>query len=687
MFPFHKDRLALRSRPILALQWVVLVAAVGAGETEAAEPGRSPSRFVPAQGLTAYVEYDGLDAHAAAWRATAGFAILQGTPAGAIIAATGRQLLANHNRVVTGNRVNAAEFIPLGERIIRQGFAVAYYEEAGGTSIVFVLNGLGIKESRARFERFVQFELSPDEPAIAFPVLPQVPASDLAQAKELPRPKRFRGRDLYRIEDHDNAGDEHTARWVWWFEGNDLIVVSGSIDELGDVSQKAEKAGSGRNPVVAVLDTIEGKQPNVSTHPGHVAALAEGGDLTGFEPDGMFFVESRNPLGKGVLSDLRDRFEFLPGTKEKASEFDVFDALDISRARRIVGRWGFRSKSLVTDIRFEAPAPWSGLLGLLKPAGFRKDRLPPIPRGMGAFAVGSFVHGDIRGATASLVPLLKAKDRQGFTALEEMIRNGTSQRARQDLLRHIGPTGCVFAAPGGSKDTVDSTVASYLIAVDDAPAVGKALDELASQINNYYRGLKDGGGAGDANEADGSQPAIALERLPAPDRGYRLTSPTGLISWITEDQQPTILLGESFIAISNNPVLARAAIAAESRPADRWVPTGELMKLFESLPTNVAFLFVGNPRDSFWPETIANLPKTFAPYLGKVKSAQTFKVPRAQALRALLFPSILAAVIDDRGLRVISLEALPIGCFGIGSTQNFFLPGPMMLDLQFAPRR
>ena len=36
----------------------------------AAEPGPSPHRFIPAKGLVAYLEYEGLDAHAAAWKAS-----------------------------------------------------------------------------------------------------------------------------------------------------------------------------------------------------------------------------------------------------------------------------------------------------------------------------------------------------------------------------------------------------------------------------------------------------------------------------------------------------------------------------------------------------------------------------------------------------------------------------------------
>ena len=55
---------------------------------------------------------------------------------------------------------------------------------------------------------------------------------------------------------------------------------------------------------------------------------------------------------------------------------------------------------------------------------------------------------------------------------------------------------------------------------------------------------------------------------------------------------------------------------------------------------------------------------------------------------ALLFPSILAATVDDRSFRVISVEALPIGCLG-GEFSEQFLPGERKLHIEpmFAPRR
>ena len=65
-------------------------------------------------------------------------------------------------------------------------------------------------------------------------------------------------------------------------------------------------------------------------------------------------------------------------------------ALGLDGIKRIVVRYGFQGKALLTDICIEAPAPRKGLVGWLDQPGFRKDRLPPLPRNTAEFAVGSF---------------------------------------------------------------------------------------------------------------------------------------------------------------------------------------------------------------------------------------------------------------------------------------------------------
>ena len=82
-------RPSLRSRPALvgaagfALA-LLMGAATARGQGPAGEAS-SLARYVPRDNLVFYLEYDGLDAHADAWRKTAAYKILNDTPAGAML--------------------------------------------------------------------------------------------------------------------------------------------------------------------------------------------------------------------------------------------------------------------------------------------------------------------------------------------------------------------------------------------------------------------------------------------------------------------------------------------------------------------------------------------------------------------------------------------------------------------------
>src|SRR4051812_5109590 len=66
-------------------------------------------------------------------------------------------------------------------------------------------------------------------------------------------------------------------------------------------------------------------------------------------------------------------------------------------------------------------------------------------------------------------------------------------------------------------------------------------------------------------------PLLAVERLPAPERGYRLTSPSGLVPWFAEGaSEPTILVGKGYLAVAQHAREARAALSAEADPAQLW---------------------------------------------------------------------------------------------------------------------
>ena len=137
------------------------------------------------------------------------------------------------------------------------------------------------------------------------------------------------------------------------------------------------------------------------------------------------------------------------------------------------------------------------------------------------------------------------------------------------------------------------------------------------------------------------------------------------------------------------------------------------------MPANLTLLIVGNPRDSSWPDAIAGLP-AIVQYLGNfvdpslaedaaASPGSAFlvmlgvprpggfrlridraKTPRAEDLRAVLFPSVLAMTVDDRGLRVVLREAFPLACFGTESNLkmkagNAGLGEKLKVDVKFGP--
>jgi hypothetical protein len=264
----------------------------------AAEPARTPSQLVPGRGLTFYLEYDGLDAHADAWKATAAWDMLNRTQAGAVITDVARRSLGRLLQMVPGSPLTGADLVALQDQLAHRGFAIAAVSDGDDSFTIFILKGFGRKEPLDRFHRLLRLVLQPGE--AEFP----------------PKPTRVRGREMYAFEPAEDAAAlpgmlTPSAGPTWWLEGDTLILVRGPDIALGDEPPKPDearkkRAASHKRFVDSVLDAIEAKAPTASTHPGVAAALAEGRDLAGFEPDGLFLVESVK--GVGVLDGLRTRF-------------------------------------------------------------------------------------------------------------------------------------------------------------------------------------------------------------------------------------------------------------------------------------------------------------------------------------------------------------------------------------------
>ncbi len=808
-----------------------LILLPGLARSEEARPDLR--RCFPASGLIAYAEFDGLRTHTKAWEATAAYAMLARTPAGSMMTDLATQVVDRLLKVEPSIKWTGADLLALEDHIVQQGLAMGYRLAGEDEAIILVVRGAGQPASRERFERVLGL------------------ADARAGREKSPAVSRIRGRETFRwmstmtaIPADDpvaplRGGGIPEARLSAWFEKNDLVLVASNPPiRIVEAGKKPDDM-NGR-AVAAVLDTIEGKQPNVTTHPGLVSATAEGKDVTGFEADGLFFIELAEnltalermlplrttaepvgmasgsagltlPSGRYMQDDVQyiqtgDDFQlpFLPSGPDIAAippaapavvrqgrldppalppptvgqaaippstiispidappeaapaapsetpspaaapspchtvrpypsavlpelmpvgtssvrparpaeprpapeaagrkagrppQDDPIKALGLDGIKRIVGRWGFHGKALLTDVRVEIPTPRTGLAGGIDQPGFDRDRLLPVPDRARSFTVDSM---DPAQMYARLADLGKAIDPNSTLVLaeaERIIKGATGLRLREDLLAQIGPSWSVFPAPSAERNDKDELDPwDYVLVADlkDAGAFAKTLDTLVARASDYLheREKPKGAAAPAAGQAD--LPAVALERLPAPHRGYRLTSPSEVVFWLDEEIQPTILVGRSHVAFASTPERAVEALVFEQGDERRWKPMGEVEQALACLPRKLTLLSIGDNRESSIPALIVGLPRIvqmlstaeadlespagegrvdFLTMIG-IPGPERFRVridparlPKAEALEAHLFPNVLAAAVDDQGIRFIAREAFPLCCLRNGA--------------------
>jgi hypothetical protein len=715
----------------------------------AADARPSPHRHIPAKNLVAYFEFDGLDAHADAWNRTATHAALVKTKAGAMISELAKQ--AAEWLLKDWPPFTGADLIAVHEHLIRHGFEFAVYTNGRGAYLLTcVVNDFGNQKLHPRLKHVNQaFEFLMNDTKI-----------------------RIRGRDVYMIDDGAEPGEwrpveepfplpllkkpanvRAAAPWfASWFEGNNLILVAGQSEAMNDVpdpngSKTLARAQMGL--VAAILDTTNGRQPNVETHASYKAAITEGNDLKGFEAVGLFFMQfvdgnslkitppviAAGPDVPLVDKDLRQTVgevvdlppvftendlalvkhetpsvRPLPDvtleTKRKSGETEdtlltpaQIAALGLNETKGVIVRFGFQGEAFLTDLRIEAPSPRKGINAWFDQPSFRKNQLPPL-QGVSTFAVGSL---DLDKTYQSLLELSSSLDpsvSEDLRHVAKIVHEYSHVRLRENLLRLLGPTLCVYLAPvrpgdRTSKDKSDPTAYVFLAGLKDAVAFGKSLDMMVTQFNEDL--APDHADIGQ-KPGDRKSSSCFLEKLPAPESGYRLTASAAAKLGLAAGVQPTIIMGKSFVAVAATPELAREALASEAREDHGSKPTGKLVHAFEGLPGDVTFLGVADHRDSHVPHWIAKLPGLTqlpvnmsqeedldnaspwslldmfclpSPGRFHVKFDKT-RIPEEDDLSPFLFPSVLAATVDERGLRFISRGAFPLALLANNAAINYY---------------
>ena len=237
-----------KSLRIACFAWVALTGVLAA-------PGlaQSPNlaKYVPAQDLVFFLEFDGLDAHNAAWTRSALYHLLNDTTLGLMLEDVTRQGLdAALASTPQAQRPSSVELLDVLKRTLRSGFVVGVYGklEAKPGGVIVLRNGAK-NGTRALLER-----------------LKIIPAPLGSVAKSESR----MGRSIEtRLTDKGDG-----ARW--WSERDDLVWVGDS---------------SGADTVLAAID---GTKPNAMTHPSRVDLSKT---VDGFEPALRAFLDvSKLPI-------------------------------------------------------------------------------------------------------------------------------------------------------------------------------------------------------------------------------------------------------------------------------------------------------------------------------------------------------------------------------------------------------
>ena len=777
------DRFLPRSARPGLLGTLVLIAMLAAA-ARSAEPDRAPRRYFPARALIAYIEYEGLDAHARAWEATAAHDLLVKTPAGSMFADLFRQLTRYRVDLPKGAELDATRAIAALEPLVRKGFACGVYAAAADDfGAILVLRGFGKFDMPGQLDRLRRFLADMDPEATTM----------------FPGPRRIRGRDVHQFLEVDDEGknplhvdeppgtspDAPTTVLVSaWMEDDDLIVVLGNCAgrPVGETEPTATVGD--RDSIAAVLDALEGKSPDVATHPGFRSAVVEGKDLKGFEPNGLYFVELKPELGgpllllegvelaaelvfelmefglesfdddanppppnaaheaptgpqpkkeeqlalasterpkdrpvKAVAGDDHEKAE--PAEKPRAKAADTSEAADgrsiktvddlnrelveglgLEGVKRIVGRWGFQGKALLSDVRVESAPPRKGMASLFEQPAFRTDHLPAIPPDAKDFVLASLDAGQSYRKLVETTDRIEPGCAEGYAAFEAMVKEAIGLRLREDLLRHVGPTWAIVNVPDRAGAAGDHTEAAprhevFVAAIDDADAFDKVAESLAGRIDELIRTSVE---SQRENAPRGQDTAsFGVHRLPAPDRGFRFDVPSWSFQWKDGDAPSCrvrlgikvsiyLLIGKTSIVVASDLERARHVLAAQQPSTRCWKPAGELANAIEGLPVELTFLSVSDPALCDLPEMIAGLPDTIRSVLRVLAlnrdddeeplrilldvigvprpgwpsiRIDRAKRPTVEDLRRHFFASVLATAVDDRGYRVIQREPFP----------------------------
>ena len=591
-------------------------AVVGWGMTAAgAEKAPAPlARYIPAEDLVVYAEFEGLDANAPAWQGSAVYRVLNRTTTGKMLEALATQLADRTLANAPGPKLSGAEFVALAEHGLRSGMAFAINKAQGSprpSSVVLVARGVGRGPARPIVGRLIDAAVGPG-----------------AKAEPTPKPG---GRRVAVV------GDGRGPGWAWWFEGDDLVVSL--VDPKG---------------ADAVIAALDGKAPNAVGHPSRAALAKEEG---GFRPVGLGFFDAAAlpalpPKAAALGVDGIRRLDFRWGFQGEA----------LVTITRVVAPAPRRGVLALFDQPTFGPADLPAMPKGVE--GFAVASIDPdkLFEGISALAEASDPNG--RAMVGQVEQMF-----QGATGRElrkDVLKHlGPKVAFFSEPTRVNAPTNPISGAALGLL--APSNVA-MIAQVDDAEAFGAVLDDLATQANAAFkaqagddadaapelRRLKKGrgysllGGAGTMIVPAGLAPTILVGRKyvaigSTPEAARRALEAEGSIPADSPIGKALARApkGLTFLSVSDT----KASLLPE---------------VVANLPMLVQLLTSpGGPMMAMSPMRARMVNRGARPGGGLGLKIDPDDIPAPDEIRKYLFPATYSLAVDDEGIKFVSRESFP----------------------------
>jgi prepilin-type processing-associated H-X9-DG protein len=472
------------------------------------------ARCVPRQDLIFYLEFDGLDAHAATWKASAAYKLLNHTKLGVLLEdMTAQGIELAQQSVPPGKRIGGTQIVEHIKHMARAGLACAVWGQApNDTRFLLVLrqaDGSGII-------RLLEAAASASRPEGA-----AEPANPAAISRA--------GRTLHPLG----------ADGIWWLEKGDVILT-------------------GKDKADEVLAVLDGKQPSALGHPlrAEVARAQEG-----FETAAIGFVDMAAlppipPQAAALGLDGLKRVELRWGFQDDAH-------LGVLRVVAPALRRGVLSllDQPTFDVRSlpQVPEGLTGFTALSVDLAQTYDKTVALIKAAGP-----------QGADQVAAFEQRMQQLLGLNPRTQLL-----EHLGPSLVLYAQPTD--QAAPVEPATAVLAQYAALLLSVQvrDSGAVAKVLDPLMTALN---RSIKQRQAGGRLDQADAGAATAEIRKLPGPRPAYALDFPPGSIApQIAAIIRPTLMLGTDRLVLGANTTTVEQAAAGGPpwRPTGAFIPVAQ----------------------------------------------------------------------------------------------------------------